>query len=151
MRVKGGICLSFETFAQSDLAMECMNGQFLCGNVITVKYAMKKDGKREKHGSAAERTLAAHMQPAKFIPHTMFSAGAGMQVLFKLLLPLPQSGYYQQMAGMSVPPLPPSHRFSEQYTQPALLHRHLLLPKLKLLLVESREREYERVYKESVS
>lgn len=113
---KGAGFVSFETFAQSDLALECMNGQFLCGNVITVKYAMKKDGGKEKHGSAAERALAAHMQPAKFIPHTMFSAGAGDASIIQAPNPAPGPSYYQQTAGMHVPPIPLSHQgFSEHY------------------------------------
>ena len=86
---KGAGFVSFETFAQSDLALQCMNGQFLCGNVITVKYAMKKDGGGEKHGSAAERALAAHMAPAKFLPHTMFSAGTGDASIIQAPIPPP--------------------------------------------------------------
>jgi splicing factor 3B subunit 4 len=34
-------------------------GQFLMNRAITVSYALKKDGKGERHGSAAERLLAA--------------------------------------------------------------------------------------------
>ena len=36
-----------------------MNGQFLMNRCITVSYAMKKDGNGERHGTAAERLLAA--------------------------------------------------------------------------------------------
>ena len=116
-----------------------MNGQFLCGNVITVKYAMKKDGKGEKHGSAAERALAAHMQPAKFIPHTMFSAGAGDASIIQAPAPASQSGYYQHMAGMSVPPCHRLIKVSASSTQPALLHRHLLLPPSAAAVGQERE------------
>ena len=37
-----------------------MNGQFLCNRPISVTYAIKKDSKGERHGSAAERLLAAN-------------------------------------------------------------------------------------------
>ncbi len=36
-----------------------MNGQWLANKEITVAYAFKKDGKGERHGSEAERLLAA--------------------------------------------------------------------------------------------
>ncbi len=36
-----------------------MHGQYLANKEITVQYAYKKDGKGERHGDEAERTLAA--------------------------------------------------------------------------------------------
>lgn len=36
-----------------------MNGQYLCNRAITVSYAFKKEAKGERHGTAAERLLAA--------------------------------------------------------------------------------------------
>jgi len=36
-----------------------MNGQFLMNKAITVQYAFKKDSKSERHGTSAERLLAA--------------------------------------------------------------------------------------------
>ena len=36
-----------------------MNGQYISGKPIEVEYAFKKDTKGEKHGSVAERFLAA--------------------------------------------------------------------------------------------
>jgi len=41
------------------MAIENMNGQFLGGKQITVQYAFKKDSKGERHGTQAERILAA--------------------------------------------------------------------------------------------
>jgi splicing factor 3B subunit 4 len=41
------------------MAIENMNGQFFGGKQITVQYAFKKDGKGERHGTQAERLLAA--------------------------------------------------------------------------------------------
>jgi splicing factor 3B subunit 4 len=50
---KGYGFVSFENFEASDAAIEAMNGQFLMNKIITVTYAFKKDGKGERHGSAA--------------------------------------------------------------------------------------------------
>ena len=36
-----------------------MNNQFLMNKRITVQYAFKKEGKGERHGTAAERLFAA--------------------------------------------------------------------------------------------
>jgi splicing factor 3B subunit 4 len=41
------------------MAIENMNGQFLGGKQVSVQYAFKKDGKGERHGTQAERLLAA--------------------------------------------------------------------------------------------
>ncbi len=54
-----------------------MNGQFLGGRAITVSYALKKDSKTERHGSMAERMLAA-ANPKKAQPNTMFSTGPSL-------------------------------------------------------------------------
>lgn len=73
---KGYGFISFDSFEASDLAIECMNGQFLCNRSIIVQYAFKKDSHGERHGTQAERILAAS-QPQKFKPHTHFSSGQG--------------------------------------------------------------------------
>jgi splicing factor 3B subunit 4 len=75
MTSKGFGFVSFSSFESSDLAIECMNGQYLCNRAITVQYAYKKDSQGIRHGTQAERLLAAS-QPQKFKPHTMFSAGS---------------------------------------------------------------------------
>jgi hypothetical protein len=41
------------------MAIENMNNQFLGGKQVSVQYAFKKDGKGERHGTTAERLLAA--------------------------------------------------------------------------------------------
>ncbi|CAG9536779.1 unnamed protein product [Cercopithifilaria johnstoni] len=56
---KGFAFVNFASFEASDSAIEAMNGQFLCNRAITVSYAFKKDTKGERHGTAAERMLAA--------------------------------------------------------------------------------------------
>ena len=42
---KGFAFINFASFEASDLAIEAMNGQFLCNRAITVSYAFKKDAK----------------------------------------------------------------------------------------------------------
>jgi splicing factor 3B subunit 4 len=56
---KGYGFVSYHDFETSDMAVENMNGQFFGGKQITVQYAFKKDGKGERHGTTAERLLAA--------------------------------------------------------------------------------------------
>ena len=51
-----------------------MNGQYLCNRAITCSYAYKKDAKGERHGTAAERLLAAQNPIlAGDRPHQMFA------------------------------------------------------------------------------
>jgi len=52
--------ISFDTFEASDAALGSMNGQFICNRPISVSYAYKKETKGERHGSAAERLIAAN-------------------------------------------------------------------------------------------
>ena len=73
---KGYGFVNYDNFESSDMAIECMNGQFLFNRTISVQYAFKKDMLGERHGSQAERMLAA-AQPSKFKMHTLFSAGEG--------------------------------------------------------------------------
>lgn len=47
---KGYAFINFASFEASDVALEAMNGQFLCNRPITVTYAFKKDTKGERHG-----------------------------------------------------------------------------------------------------
>ena len=70
---KGFGFVSFDCFEASDTALECMNGQYLGNRQIIVQYAFKKDvnssgdsetvgrptGEAQRHGSRAERMLAA--------------------------------------------------------------------------------------------
>lgn len=45
-----------------------MNGQFLMNKAITAQYAFKKDGKGERHGTPAERLLAAQARKNNALP-----------------------------------------------------------------------------------
>ncbi|KAF3439058.1 hypothetical protein FNV43_RR17333 [Rhamnella rubrinervis] len=67
--------ISYDSFEASDAAIEAMNGQYLCNRQITVSYAYKKDTKGERHGTPAERVLAASNPSAKSRPHTLFASG----------------------------------------------------------------------------
>ncbi|OWM75216.1 splicing factor 3B subunit 4 [Punica granatum] len=68
--------VSYDSFEASDAAIEAMNGQYLCNRQITVSYAYKKDTKGERHGTPAERVLAASNPSAqKSRPHTLFASG----------------------------------------------------------------------------
>ncbi|XP_074275262.1 uncharacterized protein LOC141599217 [Silene latifolia] len=68
--------ISYDSFDASDAAIEAMNGQYLCNRQIAVSYAYKKDTKGERHGTPAERVLAAsNPQAPKSRPHTLFASG----------------------------------------------------------------------------
>ncbi|GAB1602278.1 polyadenylate-binding protein 1-like [Argonauta hians] len=71
---KGYAFINFASFEASDASIEAMNGQYLCNRPITISYAFKKDIKGEKHGSAAERLLAAQ-NPLSLTdrPHQLFA------------------------------------------------------------------------------
>ena len=66
---KGFGFVKYDAFEASDTAIDCMNGQFLGNRQIIVQYAFKKDtatdgdnnkgAPQERHGSRAERMLAA--------------------------------------------------------------------------------------------
>lgn len=71
---KGYAFVNFASFEASDAAIEAMNGQYLCNRPITISYAFKKDSKGERHGSAAERLLAAQNPLAQADrPHQLFA------------------------------------------------------------------------------
>merc|ERR1719482_2111454 len=65
---------SFDDFAAADASLESMNGQYLCNRAITVSYAIKKDAKGERHGSAAERLLAQNNPNRGQRPNMFFAA-----------------------------------------------------------------------------
>ncbi|XVE87278.1 hypothetical protein DITRI_Ditri18aG0104100 [Diplodiscus trichospermus] len=68
--------ISYDSFEASGVAIEEMNGQYLCNRQISVSYAYQKDTKGEPHGTPAERVLAASNPNAqKSRPHTLFASG----------------------------------------------------------------------------
>lgn len=89
-----------------------MNGQFLMNKAISVQYAFKKDGKGERHGTPAERLLAAQARKNNALPLAArpppapmaFGARPPMQPLAPGQYP---QGYQGQFAGVLAPPPPP--------------------------------------------
>jgi splicing factor 3B subunit 4 len=74
---KGHAFVSYDRFESSDAAISQMNGQFLGGNQISVRYARK--GKSNEHfGSKAERLLAANNPSLqqRDIMHAMYGVQA---------------------------------------------------------------------------
>lgn len=106
---KGYGFISFDSFEASDMAIECMNGQYLCNRPIMCQYAFKKESQGERHGSQAERMIASTL-PQKYKPNVLFSSGDENNITnstsiippppssLSLLPPLPQS---------IIPPPPP--------------------------------------------
>nr|CAG4641980.1 EOG090X0BVS [Eurycercus lamellatus] len=106
---KGFAFINFASFDASDAAIEAMNGQYLCNRPITISYAFKKDSKGERHGSAAERLLAAQNPLSQTDrPHQLFADAPPMP---------PQMTHQHQphqmnplgmgMSGLPPPPPPP--------------------------------------------
>lgn len=58
-RSRGFGFISYDSFEAADAAIATMNGQYVCNRPITVSFALKKDGKGERHGTETERMLAA--------------------------------------------------------------------------------------------
>ncbi|KAG9125553.1 Splicing factor 3B subunit 4 [Ceratobasidium sp. 392] len=104
---KGYGFVAFTDFESADAAIESMNNQFLMNKQIQVQYAFKKDGKGERHGTAAERLLAAQARKNNALPPTARPPPAPAGVL---AAPPPPPGFAPQqtygMPGM-VPPPPP--------------------------------------------
>ena len=65
---KGFGFVSFDNFESADLAIESINGQYLCGRSVSVSYALKREGHAEKHGTVAERMLAAEAKKRNMLP-----------------------------------------------------------------------------------
>jgi len=102
---KGFAFINFASFDASDAAIEAMNGQYLCNRPITISYAFKKDSKGERHGSAAERLLAAQNPLSQTDrPHQLFADAPPMPP------PMATNMMSNMMAmppGMPPPPPPP--------------------------------------------
>jgi len=102
-----------------------MNGQFLMNKAITVQYAFKKDGKGERHGTSAERLLAAQARKNNALPLAARPPPASGTLLsqFGVRPPMapagpipgvPPSSVYQpgQYAGVFAAPPPPPPGFA---------------------------------------
>lgn len=105
---KGFGFISFADFEASDMAIETMDGQYLGGRAISVNYAFKKDSKGERHGTPAERLLAAQKKAHEAMskPHSMFAAGPKQE---------PQPGIDVQAAPSGVPGYAPPPPLQQQW------------------------------------
>ena len=56
---KGFAFINYASFEASDVAIDSMNGQYLCNRAISISYAFKKDSKGERHGRY-ETFLSSH-------------------------------------------------------------------------------------------
>ncbi|EDO42417.1 predicted protein [Nematostella vectensis] len=105
---KGFAFINFASFDASDAAIEAMNGQYLCNRPITVSYAFKKESKGERHGSAAERLLAAQNPLAQADrPHQLFADAPPIQTSTSLPPMIPPVGMLGHPP-MGAPPPPHS-------------------------------------------
>ena len=71
---KGFAFVSFDSFEAADNVIEKMNGQYYANKILHIEYALKKDTKGERHGSAAERLLAAN-RPASLQTGMVYNSG----------------------------------------------------------------------------
>lgn len=118
---KGYGFVKFADFEASDAAITTMNGQYICNRPITVQYAFKKDGdSQERHGSHAERVLAASAKAAatdnpaySFRPHTMFADGPPSAMAANAAANQQSGG-----AAAAMPPPPVPHLSYPQYARP---------------------------------
>ncbi|KAL4473202.1 hypothetical protein ABPG72_015583 [Tetrahymena utriculariae] len=126
---KGYAFISYDNFESSDNAISAMNGQYYGSQKISVQYAFKKDSKGERHGSAAERLLAANRPqplqsgmgmnaPAPLVPSNKGINRSSIPMAEGLIQPnpiVPQNAYGQApnfappMQGYSMPQnMPPN-------------------------------------------
>ena len=110
--------MSYTDFESSDGAIESMNGQFLMNKAITVQYAFKKDGKGERHGTAAERLLAAQARKNNALPVAARPPPAPIGFGARPPMPGFQGPYQGQFAGVLAQPAPPPGFTPQQTVMP---------------------------------
>ncbi|KAI9511361.1 hypothetical protein F5148DRAFT_975281 [Russula earlei] len=117
---KGYGFVSYTDFESADAAIESMNGQFLMNKPITVQYAFKKDGKGERHGTAAERLLAAQARKNNALP--LASRPPAAAAAYGAVPPTPgfPGSYQGQFAGALAAPPPPPLGFTPMLMQPPM-------------------------------
>ena len=97
-----------------------MNGQFLMNKAITVQYAFKKEGKGERHGTPAERLLAAQARKNNALPVAARPPPAPMAFGARPPVPGFQGPYQGQFAGALAQPPPPPGFTPQQTVVPAM-------------------------------
>ena len=118
---KGFAFINYASFDASDAAIEAMNGQYLCNRAISISYAFKKDSKGERHGSAAERLLAAQNPLSQADrPHQLFADAPPIPSAMPPMMPPstmmppppPPPGMMMNNPHFAPPPPPGSHPMS---------------------------------------
>ncbi|KAA0177559.1 hypothetical protein FNF27_00729 [Cafeteria roenbergensis] len=119
---KGFGFVEFDSFEAADRAIEAMNGQYLAGRPLTIQYAFKRDEPGVRHGTHAERVMAAARKSSggggggggggagggtiSLAPHTRFATAPGQA-------PQPslpgQPPPHQLAPGPGMPPPLPAH------------------------------------------
>merc|ERR1712098_224682 len=103
---KGFAFINYASFEASDAAIEAMNGQYLCNRAISISYAFKKDSKGERHGSAAERLLAAQNPLSQADrPHQLFADAPPTPL--PTITPVPPPPGMPMGGNFMPPPVPP--------------------------------------------
>lgn len=97
-----------------------MNGQFLMNKAITVQYAFKKEGKGERHGTPAERLLAAQARKNNALPVAARPPPAPMAFGARPPVPGFQGPYQGQFAGALAQPPPPPGFTPQQTVVPSM-------------------------------
>ncbi|GAB6019408.1 Splicing factor 3B subunit 4 [Chamberlinius hualienensis] len=125
---KGYAFINFASFEASDAAIEAMNGQYLCNRPISISYAFKKDAKGERHGSAAERLLAAQNPLSQADrPHQLFAdAPPPAQMMMQAMPPPPPMMTYMPPPVMGIPPPPPVPPPTAGYMHPGMLQAGMM-------------------------
>ncbi|CAB0033189.1 unnamed protein product [Trichogramma brassicae] len=105
---KGFAFINFASFDASDASIEAMNGQYLCNRPISVSYAFKRDSKGERHGSAAERLLAAQNPLSQADrPHQLFADAPPIMPMPAMPMGMPPPHPGMMHPGMVMAPPPP--------------------------------------------
>eukprot|EP00956_Cyclotella_meneghiniana_P009071 scaffold12431_cov94-Cyclotella_meneghiniana.AAC.5 len=154
---KGFGFVSYDSFEASDLAIECMHNQYLCNRQITVQYAFKKGsteggevaeggkgpgGMPERHGSRAERMLAAANPHRTFLAtKTGLLGERGVQKVANTMFAT-SAGQTQQPAPpvnsmpppppipppLPPPPMPPQQNYAQQSMQMPYAQQTMQMP-----------------------
>ncbi|KAK8813541.1 hypothetical protein WA556_000117 [Blastocystis sp. ATCC 50177/Nand II] len=130
---KGYGFVNYTTFEASDYAIESMNGQYFCNRPIVVQYAFKKEGRGERHGSAAERLLAGSNPDRARINAMMTSLAAQQQQqqaanpeMSAMMQPMLQPGMMQP--GMMQPGMMQPGMMQPGMMQPGMMQPGMMQP-----------------------
>ncbi|KAI7861704.1 hypothetical protein BDF14DRAFT_1865313 [Spinellus fusiger] len=121
---KGFGFVSFDNFESADAAVDAMDNQYLMNKQISASYAFKKDGRGERHGSAAERLLASEGRKNVQMPNRLFAGAASAVSAPNVPPPFPPAPQsmmtYPAAPGFRPPPPPPSGPPPNAYGRPSI-------------------------------